>query len=219
MTPLEHGIYRILLDTYYLDEKPLSLDVDHLMRTHSVRNADEVQAFEIILKEFFILQDDGFHHETCDTEIDKYKAKSEKAAASARARWDKTSDAMRTHTDRNANKEPRTKNQEPKDQKKKPPSFVIPENIDPDTWKAFIEHRVKLKAPMTDKAKTLLINKAEKIDGDNNDILNQSIENGWKGIFPLKEGFNNGTSKTNNSTSLGERATEARREFERQNPD
>lgn len=54
----------------------------------------------------------------------------------------------------------------------------------------FIEFRKKIKSPMTDRAITLMLNKLNKMATDNDkkiEILNQSIINGWKGIFPLKE--------------------------------
>jgi hypothetical protein len=50
--------------------------------------------------------------------------------------------------------------------------------------------RKKIKAPMTDYAIDLMIKKLEKMASDNDtkiQILNQSIESSWKGIFPLKE--------------------------------
>lgn len=78
--------------------------------------------------------------------------------------------------------------------------FVLPEGFDSDVWQAFIDHRNKLKAPMTDRAKTLLINKATRLNGDNNEILNQSIENGWKGVFDIKEEANNGQKDTRSRT-------------------
>lgn len=53
LTPLEHGIYRILLDTYYLDEQPLCGDDAELMRTHSIRSPDEQQAYKNVIKDFF----------------------------------------------------------------------------------------------------------------------------------------------------------------------
>lgn len=84
------------------------------------------------------------------------------------------------------------KNEKNEKKKKKASPFIIPENIDDDTWKAFVEHRQKLKAPMTDKAKTLMVNKLNKLNGDNNEILNQSIESGWKGVFELKQDAGNG---------------------------
>lgn len=54
----------------------------------------------------------------------------------------------------------------------------------------FIEFRKKIKAPMTEHAIDLLIRKLNQL-GENNDdkieILNQSIMNGWKSVFPLKQ--------------------------------
>jgi DNA-binding MarR family transcriptional regulator len=53
---------------------------------------------------------------------------------------------------------------------------------------AFAEHRKKLKKPMTDYAKKLLLNKLQKLAKTEQEqiaIINQSIENGWQGIFPL----------------------------------
>lgn len=52
----------------------------------------------------------------------------------------------------------------------------------------FIEFRKKIKSPMTDKAITIMINSLDKMTDDNNEkisILEQSIMNGWKGVFPL----------------------------------
>lgn len=53
---------------------------------------------------------------------------------------------------------------------------------------AFAEHRKKLKKPMTDYAKELLLKKLQKLAKTEQEqiaILNQSIENGWQGVFPL----------------------------------
>lgn len=52
----------------------------------------------------------------------------------------------------------------------------------------FIEFRKKIKSPMTDKAITIMVNSLDKMTDDNNEkiaILEQSIMNGWKGVFPL----------------------------------
>ena len=57
---LEHGIYRQLLDSYYLDEVPLCNDLAKLMRSHSVRNADEQQALQNVLTDFFELTEEGY---------------------------------------------------------------------------------------------------------------------------------------------------------------
>lgn len=60
----------------------------------------------------------------------------------------------------------------------------------------YINHRKKVKAPMTDHAVELMINKLDSWadnDEDKIKILEQSIFNGWKGIFPLNEQENRKT--------------------------
>jgi uncharacterized protein YdaU (DUF1376 family) len=124
----EHGIYRQMLDSYYLDEKPLCIDHAKLMRSHCVRTADEVQAFENVLSDFFIRTDKGYIHKRCDVVIAAYHAKSTKAGESAKARWDrvraeKDANAMRTHSEGNANHKPITNNQKIKPTAQIPSGF------------------------------------------------------------------------------------------------
>lgn len=55
--------------------------------------------------------------------------------------------------------------------------------------KEFIKMRKTIKAPMTDRAIVLMINKLKEMASDPETqiaILNQSIENSWKGLYPLK---------------------------------
>lgn len=115
---LEHGIYRQLLDTYYISECPLPSDHAKLMRSHSIRTADEKQALLNVLQDFFVLTDDGYIQDRCDKEISAYHGKSEKARQSAKARWDKDksndANALQTQSKGNANHKPRTINQEPR---------------------------------------------------------------------------------------------------------
>lgn len=74
----------------------------------------------------------------------------------------------------------------------KPPSnrVELPANVDRELWKDFKRHRVKLKAPMTERAERLLLSKLEKIEKDTgqapNDVLSHAIERGWKGVFAIK---------------------------------
>ena len=63
---------------------------------------------------------------------------------------------------------------------------------DPELNKAildFVEYRKKIKSPMTPRAIELLLSKLNKLSPDKATqikIINQSILNGWKGVFPLK---------------------------------
>lgn len=113
---LEHGVYRQLLDLYYLNECELDANA---LRLICARSAEEIQAAETILNEFFVKTETGYKHTRCDKEIDKFHNKSLKAKASADARWQGKSDtktnenanAMRTHSEGNANHKPITNNQ------------------------------------------------------------------------------------------------------------
>ena len=153
LTILEHGIYRSLLDTYYLTEKPLCADNAKLMRTHAIRTNEEKEAFNNVISDFFMLTDDGYTHKACEEVIAKYHEKSDKARNSANVRWGKDANAMRTHSERNAdgmltnNHKPITNNQVKKGERKtfSPPTLEeIKEysdqsgyKVDPDQFRDF----------------------------------------------------------------------------------
>ena len=64
----------------------------------------------------------------------------------------------------------------------------------------FEKMRKLIKAPLTPKAKELMLKKLDKLastDAEKIEILNQSIENSWKGIFPLRQENGYNTSRSN----------------------
>ena len=67
----------------------------------------------------------------------------------------------------------------------------FPDFISLKLWQDFKDHRNKLKAAMTTQAQKLILNKIKKLsNGDSvaaQALIEQSIERGWKGIFPLGE--------------------------------
>ena len=75
---------------------------------------------------------------------------------------------------------------ETKARTRKPPAFVLPDSILPEIWQAFEEHRNKMRKPMTDRARILIVKKLETLGGDHNALLDQSIRKGWQDVFPLK---------------------------------
>jgi hypothetical protein len=79
------------------------------------------------------------------------------------------------------------KEKEKKRHKPDKPAFILPEDIDKEIWKAFEEMRKKIKAPLTDKARSLIVSELNKIGQDKNKVLEQSIEKAWRGVFPLRE--------------------------------
>lgn len=79
----------------------------------------------------------------------------------------------------------------------------LPEWIDPKVWSEFMEIRKKLKAVNSPSALSKLINKLNslRVNGNPNLIIEQSIINSWKGIFPLKDGGKNYGSRERVSSS------------------
>ena len=73
--------------------------------------------------------------------------------------------------------------------KKNPAPYVADDDLNAAILE-FIEFRKKIKKPMTDRAVQLMISKLNELTPHINEqieIINQSIMNGWHGIFPLKQ--------------------------------
>ena len=105
LTALEHGIYRLLLDWYYANERPIP-DA----QAHRYGKASRAEV-EPILAEFFVRDGDVWRHNRADREIAAFYEKANKARGAAQARWsgkakpepcERNADALQAHTDSNA---------------------------------------------------------------------------------------------------------------------
>lgn len=87
---LEDGLYRRMLDWYYLDEQPLPADKRAIYKRIRASSAEERQAVDDVLAEFFHYDSmiDCFRHSRCEAELFKIGEKSAKASESAHQRWD-----------------------------------------------------------------------------------------------------------------------------------
>ena len=85
LTFVERALYRELLDLYYDTEQPLNPDFDRLARRVLATSDDLRTALQVLLDEFFTLQDDGWHNERCDIEIASYLKKQEQQSLAGKA--------------------------------------------------------------------------------------------------------------------------------------
>jgi len=169
---LEHGVYRQLLDMYYLSEEKISKETDLVFRRLCARTEDEKNAVLNILKEFFTY-DDGWVHKRCESEIQAYKSKANRAKENGKlgGRPPKTKEVIYgfpEETKEKANHKPITNNQEPLTSKE----IVAPQAADPvieifEYWKITLKHP---KARLDDKRKKL-INNALKLGYEPNDLM------------------------------------------------
>lgn len=110
---LEHGIYRQLLDTYYLSEHPIPGDMELVFRKLSARTDEERKAVETILNEFFVLTETGWLQERCDRELTVYQSKvamaQENGKLGGRPKKTKTViSRLAAETEEKANQDPKT---------------------------------------------------------------------------------------------------------------
>lgn len=197
LTLLEHGIYRQMLDQYYLSERPICVDDAKLLRSLCARNADEMQAVKRVLTDFFVLTDSGYIHKRCDVEIEAFHGKSKSASESAKARWERVRaekeaksceripDALPTDCESNANHKPLTTNQKPLKEKAKAPPTALPDLFDgvsPQVVTDFKVLRKSKKLPITQTAIDGIQREADKARVTLEAALTMCCERGWAGF-------------------------------------
>ncbi|GAM51648.1 hypothetical protein EBME_0111 [bacterium endosymbiont of Mortierella elongata FMR23-6] len=79
-------------------------------------------------------------------------------------------------------------------------------------WEAFVKHRKRLKAPMSDEAQVRAIAQLSRLRDDGHDpsaVIDQSIVSSWKGLFGLNR---RGSPKLSKQAELEARNAEAGRQ-------
>jgi uncharacterized protein YdaU (DUF1376 family) len=170
--------YRRMLDWCYLHEKPLPEDVGEVARLIRMRSHSE--SIANVLREFFELIDGGWWSDRVGREIQAIQSKSEKAKASAQARW--SANAMRTHSEGNAIQDPRPKTQDPKPNKTKAVVTATPEGVSNDVWESFLAVRKAKKSPVTTVALVGIEKEAQKAGMTLEQALAMCCTRGWQGF-------------------------------------
>lgn len=182
LSTLEHGIYRQLLDWYYLDEKPIPQETQVVLRRLRLGSDSDISALQNVLLDFFVLQADGYHQTRCDADIAAYHSKAEvnKINGKLGGRPKKTqvvSVGLPDETQNNPNQEPITINQEPK---KKATVVATPEGVSQSVWDEFIAHRKAKKAKVTELVIEGIAKEAVKAGWSLEDALKETIVRNWQ---------------------------------------
>jgi len=137
LSDIEDLVYRRLLDWYYLHECPIPLNESEVSR--QIRMRSHTESIAIVLQEYFERTDDGWIHHRANKEIAKADEKSEKASASAKARWSKKdANALPTLSESNAthNTLPITQDTKPIKENKRGKRLATDLFL-PDDWREF----------------------------------------------------------------------------------
>lgn len=204
LSPLEFGIYNLILDGYYAREQaPTLLEATRWARA---RTPDEKEAVLGVLDEFFVIGDDErYRQPRVDEEVLAYHKKAEKnreigklGGRPAKNNPEKTEsepknnpngfhgnpNGFETVSKNNPNHKPVTSNQEP-DKKHKAPAAADAElfpGVDPQVVADFKAIRKQKRAPVTLTAMQAIQREAEKARMTLDDALRVCCARGWQGF-------------------------------------
>ena len=155
LSTIEHGIYRQLIDWYYLDEKPIPLETQVVSRRLRLGSEMEISSLKNVLSDFFKEGKTGYIHKRIEVEIKDYHEQAEKNKNNGKlgGRPKKTQSVISGLPDEsqnNPNHKPITNNHKPIDKENKRGSRLSQDFIFPKEWCDFlIEQRPELNAQQT----------------------------------------------------------------------
>lgn len=189
----EHGVYDLLLDHYYATEDALTRDKGELCRIIRAIKPYERAAVDTVLSKHFSLTERGYVNLRAEEELAEYRRTADVARANgAKGGRPPKPTGLSPGSSRVSqnNPNPETINQKPEKPKNiraKPARFVLPDWINPQTWKDFEEMRSRIRAPLTDRARASIVARLSEIRRTNDPeaVLLRSIERSWRSVFPI----------------------------------
>jgi len=151
LSTIEHGIYRQLIDWYYLDEQPIPEENQVVIRRLRL-GSEEVTFLQNILSDFFVLGKTGYKHKRIEVEIKDYQEQVEKNKNNGKlgGRPKKTQSVISGLPDKsqnNPNQEPLTTNHKPK--REIATVVACPPDVSQQVWDDWVTLRKTKKAPIT----------------------------------------------------------------------
>jgi len=143
LSPLEHGVYTLILDSYYdREQAPTLIEATRWARA---RTEEEKAAVLAVLDEFFTLADDRYSQKRVEEELGEYRDKAETNRVIAVAREQRKRERRENDTTKvvapeehepcttgQPNQEPRTINQEPVKSKASASGSRLPQDWRPN---------------------------------------------------------------------------------------
>lgn len=192
----EEAVYFRLINFYYDSEQPIPIETQSVIRR--LRLGSHSDTVGLILNEFFVLKEDGWHKDRCDLEIDLYhnKADANKENGKKGGRPKKINnlgnnpEITQTVSKNNPDitltikHKPITNNQEPrtKNQVISATSLLASFGIEGQVAKDFVILRNKKDAPITETSMTRMKNQAAKAGVSMQEAAEICIERNWQGF-------------------------------------
>lgn len=190
LTPLEHGVYTLLLDAYYnREEGPTRSEA---IRWARARSKDEVAAVDAVLAEFFDEQDGRYVQERVEEELASFREcqDTNRRIAVEREARKRARSVHEACSKREPSHKPLAISHKPEDQKQGRASAPeLPGWLPVDAWRDWHTFRNARKG-WTTKARELSLRTLAELHEAGHDprkVIDQSIERGWTGLFPIRE--------------------------------
>lgn len=188
LSPLEHGVFSMILDKYYDREQgPTEAEA---MRWATARNPDETQAVANVLREFFILRDGQYIQQRVEDELESARAIAERNRNNGKL-GGRTPRARKTQSLKSGLPKERQSTNPliHKSNKEEVVSEVLPDWLSPELWRDFVAHRKAIGKAMTDLAKSRMLKSWESIRANGHDLtplVNTAIRSGWADVYEPK---------------------------------
>jgi uncharacterized protein YdaU (DUF1376 family) len=179
----EEAIYFKLINYYYDTEQPIPVETQTVIRRLRLGNYSDMVIS--VLQEFFVLEEDGWHHQRCDEEVEKYHNKAEtnkkvgKLGGRPRKNNDLQSNPQETQTVSKDNPQVTlTKNHKPLTNN----HIDTPDGVSESVFKDYLEVRKTKKAKWTTTALKGLTREAEKAGMSLQQVMEMCCSRGWVGF-------------------------------------
>jgi uncharacterized protein YdaU (DUF1376 family) len=203
--------YLRMMWRYYLSESPIKGECEDI--AFAVRSDEKT--VRTLLKHFFKESENGWTHTRCDKVIADFYAKSEKARASAKMRWDSERNANESKKDANAPKSdakpmlPITHNPLTHNPVIKNTALTRPDSVSQDVWADFEKLRKAKKAPLTKTALNGIQAEADKAGISLEAALVMACNRGWASFKADWIQVGSGHKNENRQTALEARNRQA----------
>ena len=154
LSVIEHGIYRQLIDWYYLDEKPIPLETQVVSRRLRLGSESETQALQNVLSDFFLQKENGYVHKRIEVDIKDYHEQVVKNQLNGKrgGRPKKTQSVpsgLPDESQNNPNHKPITNNHKP-ERESRAVALSCPPDVNPQVWADWLHLRRSKKAAVTE---------------------------------------------------------------------
>jgi len=199
LTMLQDGAYNRLMRHYYKTCAPIPANEQQIVIIAKAFSREEIEAVSFILKSFFTLESDGWHHATCDEEIAKARAINKKRVEVGRLGGLAKARVLAQQTPSKTLDSNNNSNKELKPKAKALCAFELPTWVPQEAWDHYTEMRNRIRKPMTDQAKHWAVKLLARLRSEGHDpaaVLEQSVFNSWQGLFEVKgDGTNRQSGK------------------------